>query len=549
MSYLSFPQPSLPKVSALPTYRRTLGANELSYFLPSRAYGLNDCFGRLLFRAPAGFVSPLRLHLVWAIMRLRSNLLACRIEMVPGCYDEAEFVYTPPASSSEALAEAEATSALYNDITGPELIKDFLGGPRKLSSHKLSRLEIACHGQVAPGVHEYHMVIMAHHSINEGLAIQKKFDLILQLLAGSSSSGGPVRTDTELAKLLDFEWRTRWSVPHPEAGVIIPAAETRLSSGPRSRFHEAAWRVDDQIVQRRSIGGHMFPRVKCPTTKPRIVQVKFDAAQTRLIAAKCKAARVTIQNAAFALCNFAWIRLCAAHPELKAPKELPMMMYTAISLQRHLPPLPSLMGPMSLALGYCNVVLPAFLPVDTDARRMFWARSRAAQRQVFAYSHSPLLPLRAQVVGAARGARAKAFARQDDEADGTLPRRPATPRAPAAAPSGPPPAPSIALLGTSHLGDITSIYHTDRYPSVELVDSIGGGRKAPGGMIFCTRTFLGRFNMFLVWDADGFRAGIMEEFWRNLVDGVHELLLEDPSGTAEERDCLMTAQPRGRGRL
>jgi hypothetical protein len=33
----------------------------------------------------------------------------------------------------------------------------------------------------------------------------------------------------------------------------------------------------------------------------------------------------------------------------------------------------------------------------------------------------------------------------------------------------------------------------------------------------------------------------MEEFWRYVVDGMHEYVLEDPSlkGTAKETDCLV----------
>ncbi|KAJ7061979.1 hypothetical protein C8F01DRAFT_1136020 [Mycena amicta] len=36
---------------------RELGPNELSYFLPSRANGLNDIYTRVIFRAPPSLVS------------------------------------------------------------------------------------------------------------------------------------------------------------------------------------------------------------------------------------------------------------------------------------------------------------------------------------------------------------------------------------------------------------------------------------------------------------------------------------------------------------
>lgn len=120
-------QPAHNTVVAMPTYRRTLSPNELygsspetpvapltyssSYFLPSRAYGLNDMFGqsphvahslsgvanklavRVTIHAPLALISPFRVRIAWAVMRLRHSLMACRVEMAPGCYDDAQFVY------------------------------------------------------------------------------------------------------------------------------------------------------------------------------------------------------------------------------------------------------------------------------------------------------------------------------------------------------------------------------------------------------------------------------------------------------------------------
>jgi hypothetical protein len=116
-------QPAHETAAAMPTYRRTLSPNELyalpprtpflhltfssSYFLPSRAYGLNDMicelphFARprsdappagMTIHAPPALISSLRVRIVWAIMRLRHSLMACRVEMAPGCYDDAQFV-------------------------------------------------------------------------------------------------------------------------------------------------------------------------------------------------------------------------------------------------------------------------------------------------------------------------------------------------------------------------------------------------------------------------------------------------------------------------
>ncbi|KAJ7716383.1 hypothetical protein DFH07DRAFT_934257 [Mycena maculata] len=561
---LSHPIQEPASATTMPTYRRTMSQNEISYFLPSRAYGLNDMSCRLIFRAPPTLITPIRIRIVWAIMRLRHTLMACRFEMEPGCYDDAQFVYTPPSTPREALAEAAACVRVYNDVTGPELMQDFLSGPRTLSADCLSALHVANHGRVAPGINEYHMLAMYHHGINDTLAVGGSLQITLELLGGPATPGGAPRSDVELARLLDDEWRRRWSVARDPADVIVPATEARILGLPRSKFCEAAWKVDHQLIQKRFIGGHVFPRIKTTVVQHRLFQVKFSVAQTTAILAKCKSHGVTLQNTMFALCNVAWIRLCAAHPEIPAPKALPMLMYTAISIRRYLAPRSPLSSDMSLALEYFNVVLPAFLPRKADPRKVFWARGRAVQRQMFAYAHSPLLLGRSLVTSAARGRRAKAFARLDDEKDGTLPRRASpSPRAlaspsppnpkPAPAPNAPPPA--AALLGLSLAGNTDAIVRPAAYPALALVDIAGGARKAPGGMLFAQRTFLGRLNVTLHWDGGAFGRGVVEEFWGSVVRGVREFLLEEDGEAGEGRreeeelEPLRGGKVRGRARL
>ncbi|KAJ7032734.1 hypothetical protein C8F04DRAFT_645011 [Mycena alexandri] len=544
-------QPAHEVDATMPTYRRTLSPNELSYFLPSRAYGLNDMCTRNGIHAPPSLVSPQRLYIVWAIMRLRHSLMACRVDMLPGCYDEAEFVYTPPSSPGQALAEAKAYVRIFDDVSGPELLRRYFNGPRTLSSDCFSRLDVACHGQVSPGVHEFHFVLMYHHMINDTLAVQQTTHFIFELLAGPATPGGLPRTDNELAKILDHEWRQRWGGARHPHDAIVPATEVRVLGLAQSKFREAAWKVDNQNIQKKFIGGHVFPRTKSPTTNVRLVRAVFDEAQTAAINAKCKAKRVTLANAVFGLCNFAWIRLCAAHPELDAPKDLPMLMYTALSIRRYLPPAPPLTSYMSLSLEYHNVVLPAFLPQAADPHKMFWARSAAAQKQMFKHGHSPLMVRRAMVTNMERGERAKAWARIDDEADGTLPRTPRTVQPQTLTPPVPKRAPALALLGISSVGDMAPVYREEAYPLIKLLDAVGAARKAPGGLLVYTRTFLGKFNMALVWEAAPFPPSLIEEFWGYVVDGVHEYVLEDPGlkGTAEEVDCLVGTPLSARAKM
>ncbi|KAF7317991.1 hypothetical protein MKEN_00887600 [Mycena kentingensis (nom. inval.)] len=547
---MSIVPPDLCPPTTLPTYRRLLSPNELSYFLPSRAYGLNDMCMRLILRAPPGPITLLRLQTVWAILRLRHPLMAARIEMAPGCYDAASFVYTPPASPRHALNEAALAVCLFHDMSGPELMQDALNGPRKLSAACLSRLEVT-REECAPGMHEYHLGFLFVHSINDARGIYMVMHFALELLGQS-----PPLSDAQLFALLEAEWRERWSFPRNPKDVIIESTEVRIigSSPVRRRFQEAAWKIDQNNVQRRFIGGHSFPRIKpvsARATNTRLIQAKFSKQQTEAMFARCKAERVTPQSAVFGLINLAWMRLLEAHPEIPSSEALPMLVYTAISLRAQLAPGPPLSSFMSLALGYHNIMLPVF---GTRSSKLFWARSREAQRQMFAYSHSPMLLGRSVVASDERGVRARNWARIDDEEAGLLPRRPAPPKAKTSPPPPPkvPAVPPIALLGVSQSGTIDGIFRRERYPIFELLDVVGGTRKGPGTMLVYTRTFVERFNLLLHWDAGPFDDKLVaEEFWGYLINGLFDYALGNPSskGTEERIDCCAPRTILSRARL
>jgi hypothetical protein len=80
-------------------------------------------------------------------------------------------------------------------------------------------------------------------------------------------------------------------------------------------------------------------------------------------------------------------------------------------------------------------------------------------------------------------------------------------------------------MGISHLGDLGATYRTERYPSIEFLDSVGHSRKAKGGILLFTRSAQGCFSMMLEWDAAAFPPGLVEEFWGYFVGGVHEFIL------------------------
>ncbi|KAF7320980.1 hypothetical protein HMN09_00184800 [Mycena chlorophos] len=531
----------VPVQAQLPTFRRKLSPNELSYFLPSRANGANDMFLLGTIHAPEVLVTSHRLQIVWAIVRLRHPLMACRVQMELGRYDSAEFIYTPPSSPTEALRETGHSLHFHNNIPTPKFTSDFLNAPRKLSSNMLSRLDILRQKQLSAGVREYTLFLTLQHVINDGRGICNILDLVLELLAGSAQPGSvQPRTDAELYSVLEAEWTKRWGVSAPLANwdVLPRAMEDQLLTAPRTKLQQAADRVDNELLQRKYIGGQSFKRVDTKQSHTRLVQIGFDEVQTATILANCKTQRVTPANAMCGVVNVAWMRFAAAHPDLvDADPKLPMLLYTALSLRGSLKQgtATELSSDMELALGYHNVVLPAFAPTERPTKEVFWTRSREAQRQMRTFSTSPLFYNRTLVTCKERERRAKAWARIDDETAGLIPRAPKPAATAPVQPRNPTASifPSTALLGLSQSGDTKHSFHIHRYPSIDFVDVLGGPRRGRGArFLLYSLTFRGRFSLHMFWDDASFPKGVAEEFLRLIGDGVKEFVLEDTRAKA-----------------
>lgn len=286
----------------------------------------------------------------------------------------------------------------------------------------------------------------------------------------------------------------------------------------------------------------------------------YSVEDTRTILAECRAARVTMSNALFALCSMAWIRLMRDQPQYN-PK-LPIMIYSAVSL-RHLftspddlwepsplhPPQKQLESWVFLAVSYFNAVLPGFIPstASTPAREaaVMWHRARCVRDQFARYSRSPMFIPRVHSTAAERGERARRFAKEDDEAlvharsggsaSALFPSPSASastltspsPAAPAT-PSKPPTTPSIALIGLSQLGNLDQFYDTRLYPSLDVLYIQGHTRKNKGGMLMFSHTFRGRLALQLGWDEAGFQPGVVEGFWTELDECIREYMIDAP---------------------
>ncbi|THG97375.1 hypothetical protein EW145_g7627, partial [Phellinidium pouzarii] len=389
-----------PKASTPLLYERALGDTELSYYLPSRADGVNDMYLHLGFRAPARLLAPARLRAAWAYMRLLHPPLAAHVRMPPGVYTAARFVYAPPPSVRTALTQAEAALVLERK-TGEELVDAYLNGPRTLGDTCLARLVLGCVGggpveqpaqaetlptplptpeltesareeafpSFSPSsssdeeIRDYDLLICATHFLGDGMALHRFANEFFVLLAGQTD--GKEKTTADIEEMLREVWEVRWgrnSISR-EGGLFPVALEDAL---PRveGRFRRAAGKVDFEASQKKLIGGHAFPRRKHAVRRTVVPTVALDKQKTNAVLKRCKEHGVSIANAVFALSALAWGRVREREGEgADEGRKLPLMMYSALNLRPYL--LASATADRSYwftAIGYLNIILPSFLP-------------------------------------------------------------------------------------------------------------------------------------------------------------------------------------------
>jgi hypothetical protein len=200
------------------------------------------------------------------------------------------------------------------------------------------------------------------------------------------------------------------------------------------------------------------------------------------------------------------------------------MMYSALNLRPYMYKSPA--SYWFLAVGYFNVVLPAFLPRTSSDVQTFWLRARQSKDQSARAAKNAMAVYRTHEMSKKRGAQARAWGKEDDQkADGTwVPTPPApTENEPAAAPL-PPKAPSNALIGLSLLGNLDGIYKHQDFESVKMHTLTTGSRQRNGGMLLFGYTFVGKLWFSLGYDVEGFEKETVNEFWSGLQDAVEEFL-------------------------
>ncbi|KAG8948424.1 hypothetical protein FRC04_009794 [Tulasnella sp. 424] len=516
-----------------------MGDTELSYYLPSRADGANDMCLYIGFRAPQRLFTPRRVLATWALLLLRHPPIAARVIPPPSSgspfetdYTNARFSYAAPTSPIDAMRKASALLELQKGVSRGEIFDRYLNGRRLLGENRLCYLIFTENSPSTEKDHaEFSWFLGATHFSSDSVAFHQLANEFFTIIAGTEM--GYVYTATDLEELVRKEWQTRWGSGSSVTVVLPPPVEERLPPV-RGVFKKAAGRVDFLNSLRKDIGGHVLPRAKAAKRKTIVQTITFDEATSRTILRKCKSQGVSVSNALFALCALAWTRTQLERgAELRT--DLPIMMYTALNLRPYLRPFDS--SYWIPALGFFNIVLPSFLPSpslpgDKTAwkalRSTFWQRARSAKAQSARATRHPMLATRVREMARQRSETARAFAVEDDAKELGLPMRP---RNPSSMPTitRKATAPSAALLGLSHLGNLDGIYIHKDYPSVQLHTLAPATRIRPGGLILFAYTFAGKLYLNLGYDVNGFKDDIVEAWWKDLQGGVEEFLIGKPA--------------------
>ncbi|KAF9245806.1 hypothetical protein BU15DRAFT_40570 [Melanogaster broomeanus] len=513
----------------LPLVERRMGNSELSFFLPSRANGVNDMYLHLGFDAPEQLVRRARVRAVWAILRVRHPLLASKV--IAHNYEDVRFMYTPPLSPEDALLDAE-TNIEHRDASKDELIDAYLNGKRTLSNERLSylvvspcgapslpsppltpthtttpettvtaeeRLETTCHHDI---------LICAAHFIGDGMALHQFANDFFELL-------GSGKTQHELEGQLRDEWVKHCS-PSPDKTLVLPNAMEDNLPIETNRFRCAAGKVDFSISQRKAIGGQTFPRKPMQAVHTIVPTVSYDKDRTKAILKRCKANGVSISAALFAICNIVWAQLG------NGQRDLPTLMYSALNIR----PFFTVKSPHDsywfLAVGYFTVILPNFIPRSVELSSIFWHRARIAKEQSTRAVKNPMVISRCQSTAEQRAQNARVWAKKDDgKEDGTSIVTPPASQTVVHAPR----TPTSALMGLSLLGNLDGIYRHASFPAIQLHTLTTGSRQRQGGMVLFGYTFAGKLWISLGYDENGFEKEVVERFWEGILQATDELLM------------------------
>jgi hypothetical protein len=199
-------------------------------------------------------------------------------------------------------------------------------------------------------------------------------------------------------------------------------------------------------------------------------------------------------------------------------------MYSALNLRPYMAKSPA--SYWFLAVGYFNVVLPAFMPRTISDAQTFWHRARLSKDQSARAAKNSMAVYRTHEMAKKRGVQARAWGKEDDQKEnGTwVAPPPAGPKEDALAASLPPKAPSNALIGLSLLGNLDGIYKHQDFKAIKMNTLTTGSRQRNGGMLLFGYTFVGKLWLSLGYDEEGFEKETIGKYWNGVQAAVDEFL-------------------------
>nr|XP_019007907.1 uncharacterized protein I206_07543 [Kwoniella pini CBS 10737]OCF46688.1 hypothetical protein I206_07543 [Kwoniella pini CBS 10737] len=501
---------------------RKLSDNEISYYLPSRADGVNDMYVHHKLLASPTQLSPSRILHIWAYQLLLHPLLASTTKF--HSYDNIHFVPTRPTSLIEALVMAAERFSYLTDER--DIIDTYLNGPRTLSDERLGYLVVKAPStkeikQINETV-EYEIMLCSTHYLGDGMALHSFMNEFYILLGSDSSI-------ESIIDLIEEKLNLNQQVKIPKS------LEERLPIiGNGSKLANIIGKDELNRLEKKLIGGQSFGTNKDKLPRQTIVPtISYDKDKTKMILGNCKKNGVTIAHAVFALCNIAWSRKTI-------DKFDPCLIYSALNLRPNMLPSTSenFESFFHLAVGYFNIVLPTLIPSTITLSELFWHRAKMTKNQTIKAVKSPFVVSRSRNTSIIRKERAIKWAIIDDkqiEENSNIgleiikKNPPQTLQLPT--PENTPIIPEErkisqkALMGLSMLGNLDGMYKHSSFPSLQLTSLTTGSRQRNGALLLFAYTFAGKLWFSLGYDKNGFPSGVIEGFWQECQDLIDEVLL------------------------
>ncbi|GAA5950964.1 hypothetical protein JCM3765_004642 [Sporobolomyces pararoseus] len=534
--------------------KRRLGPTEVSYYLGSRGQGLkggvNDMYLHIGFRAPSELMSEERILKIWKTLLCRHTLLWSTVEF--SSYYDIHFVNRIPRDEGEFEKIARSQLEFKTGVASKDILDTYLNGERTLSGERLSHLVISTpEGSIqseTSTVQEYDFFLYSTHFIGDGMALHSTANEFFTLLASEEFPIEPFAVSIDPCNL----------------SVLPPALETRVVAS--EAWGKTAWsasKVDFERNEAKNLGGQTFRKAVRGTRHTLVPTVSYSLTDSEKILSTCKAHKSTIASALFALSNLAYIR---STPSDKLNKSLPTNIYSALNIRSSLVPNENENEKdeetdwYHLAIGYYNIILPSFYPIPREEiSNYFWHQALSVKTQTSRIIKSRFLKSRTILMAFERERRSIGFEKVDEEEAEKKQKKKLQEgiRGLGISEEGvefertmrgeeregkkdleeekekkvekgeEEKIPNVSLMGLSMLGNLDGTYEHFEYSKrgIELHTLTTGSRQRSGALLLFSYTFAGKLWISLGYDSNGFEEGIIENWWKELLGGVDELLL------------------------